>query len=36
MRSKLVPVVSFGSKYVQWVLIAGIAMVAKFPQLLLA
>ena len=36
MRSKLVPIVSFGSKYVQWVLIAGIAMVQAFPQLLLA
>lgn len=35
MRSKLVPIVSFGSKYVQWVLIAGIAMVTTFPGLLL-
>ena len=36
MRSKLVPIVSFGSKYVQWVLIGGIILVQTFPQLLLA
>lgn len=36
MRSKLVPVVSFGSKYIHWILLAGIAMVQAFPQLLLA
>lgn len=35
MRSKLVPVVSFTSKWVQWVLLAGILMVQIFPQLLL-
>jgi len=36
MRSKLVPVVSFSSRWVQWVLLAGIMMVQIFPQLLLA
>lgn len=35
MRSKLVPVVSFGSRYVQWILLAGVLMVQKFPALLL-
>jgi len=35
MRSKLVPVVSVASNWVQWVLIAGILMVKTFPQLLL-
>lgn len=35
MRSKLVPVVSFSSNIVQWVLLGGIAMVHIFPQLLL-
>jgi Zn-dependent membrane protease YugP len=35
MRSKLVPVVSVASNYIQWVLIAGILMVRTFPQLLL-
>ncbi len=35
MRSKLVPVVSFTSKWVQWVLLAGIVLVQVFPQLLL-
>jgi len=35
MRSKLVPVVSFASKWVQWVLLAGILMIHSFPQLLL-
>ncbi|MBL0014364.1 MAG: zinc metallopeptidase [Flavobacterium sp.] len=35
MRSKLVPVVSVASSYIQWVLIAGILMVRTFPQLLL-
>ena len=32
MRSKLVPVVSISSKYMQWVLLAGIAMVASNPE----
>lgn len=36
MRSKLVPVVQFSSGILQWVLLAGIAMVSTFPQLLLA
>lgn len=35
MRSKLVPVVSFASKWVQWVLLAGVIMVSTFPSLLL-
>lgn len=35
MRSALVPVVSFASKWVQWVLLAGVLMVNTFPQLLL-
>lgn len=35
MRSALVPVVSFGSKWVQWVLLAGILLVNTFPSLLL-
>lgn len=36
MRTKLVPVVSFASNWLQWVLLAGILMVRTFPQLLLA
>lgn len=36
MRSALVPVVSFASKWVQWILLAGIVLVQTFPQLLLA
>lgn len=36
MRSKLVPVVSVASRFMQWVLLAGILMVNQFPQLLLA
>lgn len=36
LRSKLVPVVSFASNWMQWVLLAGIVMVNSFPQLLLA
>ncbi|MBF0693794.1 MAG: zinc metallopeptidase [Flavobacterium sp.] len=35
MRSKLVPVVSVASNFVQWILLAGILMVNTFPQLLL-
>ena len=35
-RSKLVPAVSFTSKWVQWVLLAGILTVRTFPALLLA
>ncbi|MDX9748326.1 MAG: zinc metallopeptidase [Paludibacter sp.] len=34
MRSKLVPVVSFASSWVQWVLLAGILMIQSFPQIL--
>jgi len=36
MRSALVPVVSFSSKWVQWILLAGIVLINSFPQLLLA
>ncbi len=35
MRSALVPVVQFSSKWVQWILLAGIITVQSFPQLLL-
>ncbi len=35
MRSKLVPIVSVSSKYVQWVLIGGILLIGQFPQLLM-
>jgi Zn-dependent membrane protease YugP len=35
-RSKLVPVVSFSSKWVQWVLLAGILLIQTFPAILLA
>ena len=34
MRSALVPVVSFASNIVQWILLAGILMMNRFPQLL--
>jgi len=34
-RSNLVPVVSFTSKYVTWILLAGILMIKTFPALLL-
>ena len=34
-RSKLVPAVSFTSKWVTWILLAGILMVKTFPALLL-
>ncbi|MCK9163204.1 MAG: zinc metallopeptidase [Bacteroidales bacterium] len=36
MRSRLVPVVSFASKWVMWLLLGGMFMVNTFPQLLLA
>ncbi len=36
MRSALVPVVSFASQWVQWILLAGIILVNSFPGLLLA
>ena len=35
MRSKLVPVVSFASQWMQWVLLAGILTLQVFPQLML-
>ena len=35
-RSKLVPAVSFSSKWVQWILLAGILLVNTFPFLLFA
>ena len=35
LRSALVPMVSFASKWVHWVLLAGIVMVNTFPSLLL-
>lgn len=35
MRSKLVPVVSVASNYVQWILIIGILTINTFPSLLL-
>lgn len=36
MRSALVPVVSFASNWIQWVLLAGVLLVNTFPGLLLA
>lgn len=35
MRSKLVPVVSFASNWVQWILLGGILLIESFPQLML-
>jgi hypothetical protein len=35
MRSALVPIVSFASNWVQWVLLAGVLMINTFPTLLL-
>ena len=35
-RSKMVPVISFSSKWVQWVLLGGVLLVNTFPALLLA
>jgi len=35
LRSKLVPVVSFASQWVQWVILAGIILINSFPQVLL-
>lgn len=34
MRSALVPAVSFASKWVMWVILAGVFMVSSFPELL--
>ena len=36
VRSKLVPAVSFSSKWVQWILLGGILLINSFPALLLA
>lgn len=36
MRSKLVPVVTFASQWMTWLLLAGILLINSFPQLLLA
>ena len=36
LRSKLVPSVSFASKWMQWILLAGILTLSSFPQLMLA
>jgi len=36
LRSALVPVVSFASNWIQWVLLAGVLLVNVFPGLLLA
>ena len=36
MRSKLVPAVSFSSRFVQWILLAGILMIETVPAVLLA
>ena len=35
-RSKLVPAVSFASKWVQWILLAGVLLIQTFPAVLLA
>jgi Zn-dependent membrane protease YugP len=35
-RSKLVPVVSFSSKWVQWILLAGVLLIQTFPAVLFA
>jgi Zn-dependent membrane protease YugP len=35
MRSKLVPAVSFASKWMQWILLAGVLTISVFPWLLL-
>jgi uncharacterized protein len=35
-RSRLVPVVSFSSQWVQWILLIGVILVEKFPAILLA
>jgi Zn-dependent membrane protease YugP len=34
-RSKLVPVVSFSSKWVTWILLAGILLIQRFPGIML-
>jgi len=35
MRSKLVPVVSFASRWMQWILLAGILLIERWPTLML-
>jgi len=35
-RSKMVPVVSFSSKWVQWILLGGVILINTFPALLFA
>lgn len=35
LRSKMVPVVSFASQWMTWILLAGILMIERFPHLLL-
>ncbi|MBP3353802.1 MAG: zinc metallopeptidase [Bacteroidales bacterium] len=35
MRSKLVPIVSFASNWMQWVLLAGILLIESVPQVML-
>ena len=35
-RSKMVPVVSFSSRWVQWILLGGVLLIKAFPALLLA
>jgi uncharacterized protein len=34
MRSQLVPIVSISSRYVQWILLAGVILLSTFPTLL--
>ncbi len=36
MRSALVPIVSFSSKWVMWILLGGMLLINSFPQLMLA
>lgn len=36
MRSALVPIVSFASNWMTWILLAGMLMIETFPQILLA
>ena len=36
LRSKLVPAISFSSKWVQWILLAGVLLVQSFPVILFA
>lgn len=36
LRSALVPMINFSNKFVTWILLAGILMVERFPQVLLA